>query len=102
LDTYLNVFNSLPNLQLLQATQNIEKSDRPFEEWLSLNYPSQSDRDSFLLQHYINTASSLAFEDFIDFVSTRRKELKKHLVNLLKPSPVDGITDAAGSPSGPD
>lgn len=89
IDKYLNTFNSLSNLQLLQATQNIEKSDKLFEEWLSLNHPSQSDRDSFLLQHYIDTGCSLALEDFIDFMTARRSKLKTSLINLLQTSSGD-------------
>ncbi|CAH1210041.1 conserved hypothetical protein [Candidatus Nitrotoga sp. BS] len=85
-DAYLNACNALPNLQLLQATQNIEKNDKHFKEWLTLAYPSQSDRESFLLQHYVNTGGSLAFEDFINFVATRRKALKSQFINLLQVS----------------
>ena len=85
-DKYLNVYNSLPNLQLLQATQNIEKNDKSLKEWLELTYTSQTDRESFLRQNYINVNESLEFEDFINFASARRKELKSHFMNLLHTS----------------
>lgn len=84
IDQYLHAYNSLPNLQLLQAMQNIEKSDKPFKEWLELTYLTRSDRESFLLQHYINAGDSLAFEDFINFTAARRKVLKTQLSNLLQ------------------
>lgn len=82
-EAFMESYNSLPNLQLLQATQNIEKSDKPFSEWLELSYPSQADRNSFLMQHYINTDEPLALEDFISFVAARRKALKVQFINLL-------------------
>ena len=82
-ETFMEAYNSLPNLQLLQATQNIEKSDKPFSEWLELSYPSQADRNSFLMQHHINTDRSLALEDFLSFVAVRRKALKSQFMDML-------------------
>ena len=81
-------YNSLPNLQLLQATQNIEKSDKPFSEWLELSYQSQADRNSFLMQHHINTDESLALEDFLSFITARRKALKSQFMNMLNVKPM--------------
>ena len=91
-DAFINACNGLPNLQLLQATQNIEKSDKQFSEWLSLTYTSQPDRDSFLRQNYIDTGDSLAFDDFLSFIGTRRKVLKSQFMNMLnvKPAQSDG------------
>lgn len=96
-ESFIQACNGLPNLQLLQATQNIEKSDKPFAEWLSLSYPSQSNRESFLMQHYINTNDSLAFEDFLSFVEARRKALKNQFMNMLnvKPMQVNEASDAS-------
>lgn len=87
-ESFIESYNSLPNLQLLQATQNIEKSDKPFSEWLELSYPSQADRNSFLMQHHINTDESLALEDFLSFVAARRKALKSQFVNMLNVKPM--------------
>jgi hypothetical protein len=82
-DAFINACNGLSNLQLLQATQNIEKSDKQFSEWLSLTYTSPTDRDSFLMQNYMDTSDSLVFEDFLSFVATRRKALKSQFMNML-------------------
>ena len=76
--------NGLPNLQLLQATQNIEKSDKPFAQWLSLSYPSQNDRESFLMQNYIDTSESLDFKNFLSFISSRRAALRNKFKNMLQ------------------
>lgn len=94
-EAFIEVCNGLPNLQLLQATQNIEKSDKPFSDWLSLNYPSKSDQESFLMQHYINTSNSLAFDDFLSFVEIRRKALKIQFMNMLNVKPLQDSEEGA-------
>jgi hypothetical protein len=85
-DAYTAQFNSLPNLQLLQATQNIEKSDKKFSDWLNTAYPDVSGRDSFLMQNHIKTDESLEFDDFLDFVANRKITLKNNLIKILNVS----------------
>jgi uncharacterized protein with ParB-like and HNH nuclease domain len=91
---FLDTYNTLPNLQLLQVTQNIEKSDKPFKDWLEQSYPSKADQQSFLLQHYILTDSSLKFEDYISFASSRRNTIKARLMSQLQVSSVASVQDA--------
>lgn len=94
-EEFLNTCNGLSNLQLLEATQNLEKSNKSFNEWLSLNYSSQSDRDSFLRQHHINTSDSLEFEDFLSFVAARRKVLRTQFMNMLNVKPMRANEEGA-------
>ncbi len=75
--------DGIANLQLLEATVNIEKNGKPFQEWLSLSYPEKPARDRYLEQHYINPDHSLAFKDFMDFVNLRRKTLKGLFTSTL-------------------
>lgn len=75
--------NCLANLQLLQETQNIEKSNVPFVEWLKEAYPVKGDRESFLRQHYIGVDEDLSFQNFLSFVAHRRKTLKERLTARL-------------------
>ena len=79
--------NSIANLQLLEATGNMEKNNKPFKEWLNLSYPEKSARDRYLEQHYIDPDQSLEFEDFMEFVSMRRKTLKKLFMTTLGVTP---------------
>ncbi|WP_318458684.1 DUF262 domain-containing protein [Photobacterium leiognathi] len=83
IDIYLNNYNSLANLQLLQATQNIEKSDKPFVSWLEQTYLTQAERESYLMQNHITPNQSLEFSEFINFIQIRRKTLKHKLMSLL-------------------
>ena len=80
---YMDEFNSLANLQLLQATQNIEKSDKHFSDWLRESFATQAERDSFLMQNHIKPDASLAFLDFLGFIAIRKQSLKKQLRSML-------------------
>lgn len=83
IDGYLSEFNNLPNLQLLQANQNIEKSDKPFESWLNQAFPSQAERESFLIQNHMSLNESLDLSDFPDFIQRRKKLIREKLRHLL-------------------
>lgn len=75
--------NGIANLQLLETTNNMEKSAKPFKDWLNSSYPEKSDKDRYLQQHHINPDQSLEFADFMDFVSARKKTLKKLFTSIL-------------------
>lgn len=83
IDAYMEGFNSLPNLQLLQATQNIEKSDKPFNDWLKESLATQAERDSFLMQNHIKLNESLDFSDFLGFIANRKQTFKTQLRVML-------------------
>lgn len=75
--------NKLPNLQLLPSTSNIEKNDKPFEEWLHGHYPNETDKGHFLIQNHIRSDISLKFQDFIAFYEDRRSTMKEKLMSIL-------------------
>jgi len=83
IEAYREAFNSLPNLQLLQENQNIEKSDKKFKQWLKETFQTQAEQQSFLMQNHIKPDQSLAFEDFLSFIEARRKNLRKTLMQTL-------------------
>ena len=83
IEAFNDQFNSLPNLQLLQETQNLEKSGKPFFEWVSERYSSTVERDSYLQQHFIKTDASLELKDFQTFYDDRRAELKRKFKAIL-------------------
>jgi uncharacterized protein with ParB-like and HNH nuclease domain len=80
---FLELHNALPNLQLLQATQNLEKHDHPFAHWLAKNYPDKAAKESFLMQHHIAATQSLDFTHFVEFSQKRCIALKAQLMKLL-------------------
>lgn len=82
-ELFLEQFNKLPNLQLLEATSNIEKSDKQFEDWLNKNFSSPEARESYLRQNLINSSQSLKFADFLAFSEQRKQNLKNQLMRML-------------------
>jgi hypothetical protein len=82
-DEYITRFNSLANLQLLEATENIEKKDKQFKDWLNEKYPNDSDKMNYLSLNHIANDKSLDFDNFINFYDTRRTTLKSKLIKLL-------------------
>ncbi len=80
---HLAEFNRLPNLQLLQATANIQKSDKAFSDWVGSNCSSGAERESFLMQHHIGPAESLQFDDFLAFIDKRKQKMRQLLRTLL-------------------
>lgn len=83
IEAFIDQFNRLSNLQLLEAAQNIEKKDNPFADWLEKSFPNQTARDCFLIQNHIKPDESLLFEDFLDFAANRRSIIKKQLMTML-------------------
>ena len=86
IDAYIAEVNKLPNLQLLQETENIQKRDKPFKEWLESIYQTETDRNSYLMQHHITASEPLDFTEFIDFITSRRNNLKTKLMTYLNVS----------------
>lgn len=80
---YLNSFNSISNLQLIQETENLEKNAAPFVDWLNKNY-KEEDLINYKNLHFIPKDNNLSMENYLDFYSSRREILKAKLMLLLK------------------
>lgn len=66
---YQKYFNSILNLELLTDTENREKSAESFETWFS------SRDNNFKDRHLIPTVSNYNFDNFLEFISERKKSL---------------------------
>jgi uncharacterized protein with ParB-like and HNH nuclease domain len=82
IEFYLNNYNCLANLQLLEGTPNMEKSDMDFKEWLLKTYPDEQSRKDYMAKHYIPDVD-LIFENFEDFISERKKLMFDKFKSLL-------------------
>ncbi len=82
-ELYLDGFNKLPNLQLLEVTSNIEKSDQQFEDWIDKNFTTFEARESYLRQNLINPSQSLKFAEFLAFSKQRKQNFKIQLMRML-------------------
>lgn len=74
-------YNSLPNLQLLKSTPNIEKDDTEFDQWLIATYPEEKARADYIKQVLIPDPQKVSFEysNFEQFFKERRKLLLKKI-----------------------
>lgn len=79
---YMSSYNAIGNLQLIQETENLEKSATSFADWLSSNY-----RDDNLINyknmHFIPLNNDLTMETFLEFYESRRQTLKSKLLQVL-------------------
>ena len=80
---FIERYNKLANLQLLQATTNVEKKDKQFADWLNEQFNNETDKGNFLIQNHISAETSLQFKDFIEFYDKRRSSLKTKLMQIL-------------------
>ena len=82
-ERFIDMFNKLPNLQLLQANQNTEKNNKHFSDWLDEVYTNDTDKKTFLIQNHIKSDISLNFLDFEELYISRTNLLRKSLAELL-------------------
>jgi len=71
--------DNLANLQLLAGGPNKAKSDTDFEEWLATKFPNATERGYFLAMHHFPPMSTFTYNNFLDFVASRRGILFKTL-----------------------
>lgn len=75
---YRTLFNRVGNLQLLGANENLEKLNKPFDEWLQTRHPSARER------HLIPDNPVLyGFSHFEEFVTAREELIRQRLTNLF-------------------
>lgn len=75
--------DNIANLQILNSYDNAEKHGKPFEDWINERWSEKSEKESYLRYNHISTNQSLKFEDFSNFITNRRKTLKKEFIQVL-------------------
>lgn len=80
---FAHPFNSIVNLQLLNAQENIEKQDLHFNKWLTKHFPSTQSQSEFKTRHFIPSCD-LSVENFAEFVVQRKNLLKNRLQIILQ------------------
>jgi uncharacterized protein with ParB-like and HNH nuclease domain len=79
---FLESYNCIGNLQLIQETQNLEKNAKPFADWLNTNY-SGGHLDNYKNLHLIPLNNDLSMAQFLDFYDKRRSVIKSKLMLIL-------------------
>ena len=83
IDFYMNNYNYLANLQLLEGVPNQEKSSKDFSQWLNDKYPDKTDKKEYMKRHYIPDID-LTLDNFEEFVQKREKLLVAAFKNLME------------------
>jgi len=73
IERYLNLRDTICNLELLSDSENNEKRAKPFDQWVS-----ERD-DNFKSRHHIPQMESYSMDDFEDFITERCKLLRNCL-----------------------
>ena len=80
--------DKLPNLQLMEGSENESKNKTPFHDWIngtdSHSNPTVDDIPKYKRDNYIPKNASLHFDDFKEFYKKREKLLKKKLIQILQ------------------
>jgi len=79
---YMENYNYLGNLQLLESIPNIEKSNMDFDEWIENNIAEESLID-YKQKHLIPPNIYLAFDNFEEFFKMREQLIYKTLLEEL-------------------
>lgn len=83
IQNYLDKFNYIGNLQLLDGTLNKEKNDTDFDIWLNDNFIDEGKLKDYKQKHYIPDVD-LKFTNFEEFFAEREKlllaQLRKELM----------------------
>lgn len=80
---YLNNFNCLANIQLLEGIPNQEKSDTDFEEWFCKICSTEQERKEYMNKHYIPNVD-MSFDNFENFIIERKKLMANKFKSILE------------------
>ena len=79
--------DQLPNLQLLEGLENVQKQATSLDAWVKSN---ESGDTYYRKRNFVPLDQSLSLEDFADFFGNRRDLLSRKLHRVLGVTSVDG------------
>ena len=82
-EVYLNNFNYIGNLQLMEGLENTEKLASDFEVWLKKTHSKEDERKEYLKKNFIPSNVDLSFTNFEEFLTERNKMLTTQLKKVL-------------------
>ncbi|HMO18676.1 MAG TPA: DUF262 domain-containing protein [Oligoflexia bacterium] len=83
IEKFQESYNHLGNLQLLEGTENMEKSNIEFEHWLGSTYPNLDNRTDYITTHYIPRDIGLQFSNYLQFLKSRNRLIENKLSEVL-------------------
>lgn len=82
-DEFKGNINYIGNLQLLEATPNIEKQNKEFDVWLKKTFPNKDKKQDYIKKNYIPDMD-LSFSNFLKFIEDREALITKKLKSILQ------------------
>lgn len=73
---YLEKYNTIVNLELLEENENKAKNNTPFDEWI------ETRDDNFKKRHLIPSMQNYNFDNFLEFIEQREEVLIKAYLSL--------------------
>jgi hypothetical protein len=92
IESFQEMVNGLPNLQLLEGHENIEKLAVMPAEWVKSAYPSESGRTNYCENHRLGNIPE-SITEFRAFYEARRDSLRSRIVELLAAQMADEPTE---------
>ena len=83
IESYRQVVDLLPNLQLLPGTPNIEKRDKLPDTWLEGAFPNQEKRAVYESENDLDDLP-LELGSFLEFFAARKERMRKRLDAALR------------------
>lgn len=83
IDFYMENFNCLANLQMLEGIPNQEKAGKYFDQWVTEKYPDIERRKEYMRKNYIPDIG-LSFDNFEEFISARKQLMTDAYNQILK------------------
>jgi hypothetical protein len=82
IDDFQDMVNSLPNLQLLEGAENVEKLTTMPMEWIRKTFKTESNRTNYCRNHLLGAVSD-SLVDFRGFYDMRREALRARIVEMV-------------------
>jgi uncharacterized protein with ParB-like and HNH nuclease domain len=83
IDFFIDNYNYIGNIQLLEGVPNLEKSGQEFATWIKEKYPKEKNRKEYMEKHYIPDVD-LSLENFEEFILEREKLIVSAFKKLLE------------------
>lgn len=82
-ELFLESYNLLGNLQLLEGLPNQEKQSTDFAKWVEKTFKQARERDDYFKKNFIPRSIPLDFTNFVDFFKERNKLIGHELKKIL-------------------
>ncbi len=89
IDDFQDMVNGLPNLQLLEGSENIEKSASMPTVWIKDAFKNEANRTNYCKNHVLGDVPETLI-DFKAFYEARRDALRARIVEMVAAKTAEG------------